>query len=165
MIQKTKIKDLLVIKKKKFLDNRGKLIKPYSKSFIKNFNIKECYFTFSKKNVIRGIHCQKKNGCRKIVFVAKGKILDVVIDLRKNSKTYKNIFSSVLHEKDSHSLLIPAGFGHGYKVMSDFAIVFYLWDKTLEQSKDYSVYWKSINFNWKIKNPIMSKKDKLAKKI
>ena len=165
MIIRTKIKDLFFIKKKNFFDLRGKLVKPYSTEKIKNFIIKECYFTHSKKNVLRGIHCQKTNGSKKIVFVAKGKVLDVVVDLRKKSKTYKKVFSTILSENDNKSVLIPAGFGHAYKVISKEAIVFYLWSKTYEKSKDYTISWKSIKFNWKIKKPIMSLKDTNANKF
>jgi len=151
-----------LIKKKKFKDLRGQLIKPFSRIFVKNFDVGECYYTLSKKNVIRGINYQTSKGCKKIVFVAKGKILDVLVDLRKNSKTYKKVYSSVIDDNNDHSILIPPGFGHGYKVLSKEAIVFYIWNKTLNQTSDHTILWSSINFKWGIEKPILSKNDKFA---
>ncbi len=159
------MKKIKLLNKKIFKDNRGQLIKPFSKIFVKNFNVGECYYTYSKKNVIRGIHYQKSKGCKKIVFVIKGKILDVLVDLRKKSKTYKKVYSSRLDSKSKNSILIPPGFGHGYRVVSKDAIVFYIWDKTFNQTQDQTILWSSINFKWGTTKPILSKNDKFAKKL
>ena len=164
-MKKRSIEKIIFFKKKIFKDNRGELIKPFSKIFVKNFNVGECYYTCSKKNVIRGIHYQKSRGSKKIVFVVRGKILDVLIDLRKNSKTYKKVYSSVVDSKSKNSILIPPGFGHGYRVLSKDAIVFYIWDKTINQTQDHTILWSSINFKWGISKPILSKNDKIAKKL
>tara|TARA_B100000214_G_C23662338_1_gene488039 strand:- start:2 stop:514 length:513 start_codon:yes stop_codon:yes gene_type:complete len=162
---KTSISGLYIINQKKITDNRGQFIKFFSKDFVKgsiNTNFKECYFTISKRNVLRGIHYQNKKGCDKLIFVIKGNILDVVIDLRKKSKTYKKIFFTKLSQNEKKSVYIPAGCGHAYKVLSKDAIVGYLTTKQFSKIKEKEFLWSSIKFNWKIKNPILSKKDKNA---
>jgi len=167
-MKKTNISGLYIINQKIFNDKRGKFIKVFSKDFIYkkvNSNFKECYFTKSKKNVVRGIHYQDGKGCAKFVFVLSGKVIDVVIDLRKNSKTYKNIFNIELSEKKKQSIFIPPGCGHAYKVVSSNAIVGYLTTKEYSKIIEKEYLWNSIKFNWKIKNPILSKKDRNAKKL
>jgi|TARA_B100001079_G_C16353467_1_gene489385 dTDP-4-dehydrorhamnose 3,5-epimerase/CDP-3, 6-dideoxy-D-glycero-D-glycero-4-hexulose-5-epimerase len=168
-MKKTLIKDLYIIKNKKFFDLRGSFIKSYEKTFFKknklNFNFKECFYSSSKKNVIRGIHYQCKTGAAKFIFVTEGKILDLVVDLRKNSKTYKKIFTINLSENNYLSLYIPSGCGHAYKVLSKKATVVYLATKEHIKSRGKDYLWNSIDFDWKIKKPILSKKDKLAEKL
>ena len=151
----------ILLKKKNFL------IKPYShnyfdKKFSINLNFKELYHTNSKKNVIRGMHYQKKNGANKFVFCLLGKALDVVIDLRKNSKTFKKIFSIILSGKGDNSLYIPSGCAHGNKCISNYATIVYFNTKVHNKSEDIAYRWDSIDFDWNIKKPILSKKDKDA---
>jgi len=105
MIQYTHIEGLLVFDGFNFTDLRGSLIKPYSKSFFKDFNndinldFKEVWFTKSKKNVIRGMHLQVgEYACEKIVSVIQGKVLDVILDIRKNSKTFGKVFDIELSD-------------------------------------------------------------------
>lgn len=165
---KTNISGLHIFSQKKFIDNRGKFIKPFSKDIIKksvNTNFKESYFTISKKDVIRGIHYQNSQGCAKFIFVLMGKIIDVVIDLRKNSKTYKKIFHIELNENKNKSIYIPPGCGHAYKVISERAIVGYLTTKPYSKIKEKEFFWNSIDYNWKIEKPILSKKDRSAQRL
>ena len=113
MIKRTKFKNLFLIKNKTFKDSRG-----YFKEIIRENKIKEKFpffvMSYSKKNVIRGIHIQIKNTQGKFITVIKGKIFDVSIDLRKNSKTFGKMFTCTLSEKNSNSIFIPAGFAHGF---------------------------------------------------
>jgi dTDP-4-dehydrorhamnose 3,5-epimerase len=97
-IKKTKFKDLLIVEQKNNVDNRGSLRETFNDKILKKKFIFE-YCTTSKKNVFRGFHFQVKNEQSKYVNVVKGKILDVVIDLRKNSKTFGRIFSIILSKK------------------------------------------------------------------
>ena len=98
MIKKTKFKDLILIKNKSYKDKRG-----YFKELLKEKDLKNSFpfkvMSFSKKNVIRGLHLQSKNSQGKFVSVIKGKIFDVVVDLRKNSKTFGKALTSILSEK------------------------------------------------------------------
>ena len=125
MIKKTKFKDLILVKNKSFKDNRG-----YFKELLLEKNLKKKFpflvMSFSKKNVIRGLHLQTRNSQGKFVSVIKGKIFDVVIDLRKKSKTFGKVYSCVLSEKNSNSIFIPAGFAHGFQSLEDNSQILYL---------------------------------------
>ena len=123
-IIKTKFKDLLIIKQKNNKDNRGSLREIFSKKFLKKDFIFE-YCTSSKANALRGFHFQHKYQQAKYVNVIKGKILDVVIDLRKNSKTFGKSFKIILSEKNCLSLFIPKGFAHAYYSYEKINIIYY----------------------------------------
>ena len=112
-IYKTKIKDLLVIKQKNNIDSRGSLRETYNKKLLNKKFIFE-YCTTSKKDILRGFHFQSKFQQAKYVNVLKGKILDVVIDLRKRSKTFGRSFKIILSRENATSLFIPRGFAHAY---------------------------------------------------
>ena len=105
-ILKTPFKDLIIVKNKRFIDNRG-----YFRELLMEKNIKKKFpfnvVSVSKKNVIRGLHYQKKNAQGKFISVIKGKILDVVVDLRKNSKTFGKHYSTILSDKNCTSIYIP----------------------------------------------------------
>ena len=105
MIKKTKFKDLILVNNKSFKDNRG-----YFKELLLEKNLKKKFpflvMSFSKKNVIRGLHLQTRNSQGKFVSVIKGKIFDVVIDLRKKSKTFGKSMSVILSENNSKSILL-----------------------------------------------------------
>jgi dTDP-4-dehydrorhamnose 3,5-epimerase len=160
-IIKTKFKDLLIIKNKRFLDSRGffrevlieKLLK---KKFL--FNV----ISVSKKNVIRGIHFQAKNTQGKFISVIKGKIFDVAVDLRKNSKTYGKHYKIILSEKNCTSIFIPEGFGHGFAGLKKENIVIYSCTKYRDKNNEKGIAWndKDLNIKWPVKNPIISSKDK-----
>ena len=160
-IIKTKFKDLLIIKNKRFLDSRGffreilieKLLK---KKFL--FNV----ISVSKKNVIRGIHFQAKNTQGKFISVIKGKIFDVAVDLRKNSKTYGKHYKIILSEKNCTSIFIPEGFGHGFAGLEKENIVIYSCTKYRDKNNEKGIAWndKDLNIKWPVKNPIISSKDK-----
>ena len=113
MILKTKFKDLVLFQNISFKDNRG-----YFKEILLEKNLKKKFpftvMSFSKKNVVRGLHIQRKKPQGKFVTVLKGKIFDVALDLRKNSKTFGKHFAIILSEKNSKSIFIPPGFTHGF---------------------------------------------------
>ena len=161
MIVKTKFKNLFIINGKKFKDKRGhfrELLK--EKKVGKKFPF--VVASFSKKNVIRGLHIQLKNSQGKYVSVLKGRIFDVVVDLRKKSKTFGKHFKSVLSEKNCKSIFIPEGFAHGFSCFGKENIVIYSCTNYRNESGERGILWndKTLNINWKIKNPIISKKDK-----
>ena len=103
---KTKLKDLLIVKTKIFKDNRGFFKEIEKKKILKKKFIFDC-LSFSKKNTLRGLHLQKKKPQAKIVTVVQGKILDVVVDLRKKSKTFGKHFSIKMSHNSNFSLYIP----------------------------------------------------------
>ena len=161
MIKKTKFKNLLLIKNKSYFDKRG-----YFKELIRenelNLRFPFKVMSFSKKNVIRGLHLQSKNSQGKYVTVLKGKVFDVVVDLRKNSKTYGKIFTSILSEKNSTSIYVPPGFAHGFCGLSKENYVIYSCTKYRDKNNEVGIMYNDIDLKikWPIKKPILSKKDK-----
>ena len=124
-IIKTKFKDLLIIKQKNNVDTRGSLREVFNNKVLKKNNFVFEYCTTSKANALRGFHFQYKFQQAKYVNVLKGKILDCVIDLRKNSKTFGKSFKIVLSDKNCLSLYIPEGFAHAYYSYAKLNIVYY----------------------------------------
>ncbi len=118
--------------------------------------------SFSKKNVIRGLHLQKRNSQGKFISVIKGKIFDVVVDLRKNSKTYGKYLSTILSEKNSKSIFVPPGFAHGFCALSKENYVVYSCTKYRDEKSEIGIKFndKDLKIIWPIKRPIISDKDK-----
>ena len=112
-VTKTKFKDLLIYSKETYKDKRGYFRELFvNKDFKKRFPFD--VMSFSKKDVIRGLHLQLKKPQGKLITVLNGKIFDVALDCRKTSKTFGKYFSIILSEKDNISLFIPEGFAHGF---------------------------------------------------
>ena len=160
MINKTKFKDLFIFKNKSFKDKRG-----YFKELIKEKQIKKklpfTVMSYSKKNVIRGLHIQTKKSQGKFISVLKGKVYDVALDLRKNSKTFGKFFSCVLSEKNSKSIYIPPGFAHGFCALDKENYVTYSCTQYRNTRSERTIKYndKKLNIKWPIKNPVISKKD------
>ena len=158
---KTKIKDLLIIKTNIYKDNRGFFKEIEKFKILKKKFIFDC-LSFSKKNTLRGLHLQRKKQQAKIITVAQGKILDVVVDLRKKSKTYGKHFSIEISHNSDFSLFIPSGFAHGFLCLSKTCLVYYKCTNYRDQKSEITLKWndKALNINWPIKKPILSLKDK-----
>tara|TARA_B100001059_G_C17719573_1_gene519914 strand:- start:55 stop:585 length:531 start_codon:yes stop_codon:yes gene_type:complete len=158
---KTKFKDLIVFEKKYFTDNRGYFLELYKRKIIKKDFPFTC-ISYSKKNVIRGLHLQTKNTQAKYVSVLKGKILDVVVDLRKNSKTYGKTFKIILSEKNSKSLYIPEGFAHGFCGLEKENYMLYSCSNYRDKESEIGIIWndKNLKIKWPKIKAIISKKDK-----
>ena len=159
-IKKTKFKDLTIFKSKNFFDNRGHFRELMIEKIIK----KKLIFTVvskSKKNVLRGLHMQKKTPQGKHISVLKGKILDVAVDCRKNSKTYGKHFKIILSDRNCKSIYIPPGFLHGFLCLDKENIVMYSCTKYRDKNSEIGIKWddEDLNINWNIFNPILSKKD------
>ena len=163
-IYKTKIKDLLVIKQKNNIDNRGSLREIYNKKLLNKKFIFE-YCTTSKKNILRGFHFQSKFQQAKYVNVLKGKILDVVIDLRKRSKTFGKTFKIILSKENAIGLFIPRGFAHAYYSFEEENIIYYKLDNFYKPKYEHGIIHndKKIKIKWPKRKMIVSKKDKKLK--
>jgi dTDP-4-dehydrorhamnose 3,5-epimerase len=164
-INETFIEGLYLIEFNQFLDLRGSLFKPFTEKEFKvipniNLGFKETWFTKSKLNVVRAMHLQTEPvACEKLVSVVKGEVLDVILDIRKESKTYGQFFSIVLNDKNPKSLYIPKGCAHGYRVLADESIVMYMATEVHSAEYDLGIRWDSFGFDWNIQNPILSEKD------
>jgi len=158
----TKLKGLKIIQQKKNSDSRGSLRETFRKKIIKWDDLVFDYATTSKKNVLRGFHFQYKFQQAKFVSVLRGKILDCVIDLRKNSKTFGKTYKIVLSEKNCKSLYIPEGFAHAYFSYSNLNIIYYKLSNYYKPKFESGILWNDniINIRWPIKKPFVSKKDK-----
>ena len=112
--------------------------------------------------MIRGFHLQKKLQQDKLISVIKGKIFDVAVDLRKQSKTYGKYYSITLSEKNSTSLFIPAGFAHGFCGLENDNLVFYGCTNYRSKKNEVGILWndKTLKIKWPTTKPILSKKDK-----
>ena len=157
----TKFKGLKIYKKDTFKDSRGF----FRELFLNNTLKKKFPFdvmSFSKKNVLRGLHLQFKRPQGKFVTVLRGKIFDVAVDLRKNSKTYGKYFSIVLSEKENSSLFIPEGFAHGFCSLSNNTLMHYKCTNYRDKKSEVGILWndKDLKIKWPIKKPILSTKDK-----
>ncbi len=160
---KTEIKNLFIIKNYNFIDNRGSFNKTFSfdefRSFGINFIPKEIYYSISKKNVIRGMHFQTPPAEHsKLVSVINGKVLDVVLDLRKNSGTYGKAISVIL-KANENSIFIPIGCAHGFKSLENNSFVLYCQTSCYSKENDSGILWNSFGFDWEIENPILSERD------
>jgi len=166
-IQKTFIEGLYIIQVLKFKDDRGELIKPFSLSFFDHFdkdinlNFKETWFTKSHKGVIRAMHLQVGSlTCEKLVSVIHGAVLDVVLDIRKESLTFGQWFEFELNATQNKALYIPQGCAHGYKVLEENSITMYMATEINVPKDDIGIRWDSFGYNWNINQPILSEKDK-----
>ena len=161
-IKKTKFKGLKVVKGKIFYDNRGFFKEIFKKKKFKGHNPIFWCMSKSKKNVLRGLHLQTKNIQEKFISVIKGKILDVVVDLRSNSKSYGKYFKIILSDKNAKSLFIPAGFAHGFLGLEKENIIIYSNNNYRSKGSEVGLAWndKKINISWPKKNIIISNKDK-----
>ena len=161
IIKKTKFKDLLIVKQKNNSDKRGSLRETFNDKILKKKFIFE-YCTISKKNVFRGFHFQTKNMQSKYVNVIKGKILDIVIDLRKNSKTFGKVYNIILSKKNALGLFIPAGFAHGYYSFDKENIIYYKLDNYYAPKFESGIIYNDpdIKFNLPSKKIKLSEKDK-----
>ncbi len=159
ILKKTKFKDLLIVKQKNNIDSRGSLREVFNDKILRKKFIFE-YCTTSKSNVLRGFHFQSKFKQSKYVNVLKGKILDIVIDLRKNSKTFGKTFKIILSKENALGLYIPAGFAHAYYSYSKENIIYYKLDNYYAPEYENGIIYNDpiIKIKWPSKIKI-SKKD------
>ena len=165
-INKTFIEDLLIIDPQLFKDDRGFFYESYNKNNLdKVINVVFVQDNESKSynGVVRGLHFQAPPFEQsKLVRCVSGKIFDVAVDLRKNSKTYGKFFSVELSSENNKQLFVPKGFAHGFQVLSEIAIVNYKVDNYYNPKSDSGLIWndKDLSIDWKQDlKPILSEKD------
>jgi dTDP-4-dehydrorhamnose 3,5-epimerase len=144
-------------------DDRGLFVKTFHSDFLKNndlsFELKESYYSISRKNVIRGMHFQNPpHDHDKMIYVSSGKILDVILDLRKNSSSFGKYISIELNEH-KNGVFIPKGCAHGFCTLSDIAMVHYNVSSVYNQMSDNGILYNSFGFDWPVLNPIISTRD------
>lgn len=167
-VEKTPIKDLVIINSTVFEDSRGYFFEAYNQAKFHENGINYPFLqdnqSFSKRGVIRGLHLQINPFAQaKLVRVLEGEILDVAVDLRKNSPTYGQHFSVVLSAENKKQLMVPHGFAHGFSVLSETASVMYkvdqLYHKESERGIRYDDPTLAIDWQLDVNEVIVSEKD------
>ena len=167
--EKQKIEDVILVKPKVFGDNRGFFVETYKKS---EFSLNGITVDFvqdnhskSSKGVLRGLHYQQPPYEQaKLVRCSKGRVYDVAVDIRPNSKNFKQYVKVELSEENKYMLFIPAGFAHGFVALTEEVELLYKTSKEYNKDADKGIIWcdKDINIDWGIDfEPILSEKDKL----
>jgi dTDP-4-dehydrorhamnose 3,5-epimerase len=168
-IIKTPLEGLLVIKPRVFRDERGYFFESWSKqSFAEvglNLDFAQDNQSLSDKGVLRGLHFQNPPYPQgKLVRVIKGAVLDVSVDIRKDSPTYGQYFSVELSEENKTIVWIPPGFAHGFVTLEDNTIFTYKCTGLYSKDSEGALLWndKDLNINWEINDPLVSEKDLVA---
>ena len=158
---------LKIVQLKIYHDNRGFFVERFNKKLFQDLGLPVDYFqdnhSLSAPNVIRGLHFQNNPSQAKLVGCLRGKILDVAVDIRKNSPTFGKYFSIELSAENGKLLFIPAGFAHGFAVLGDEpADVMYKVDNQFSKEGDGGIRFNDpdLKIDWQIANPIISDKDK-----
>jgi dTDP-4-dehydrorhamnose 3,5-epimerase len=165
-IIKTPLEGLLEIYPRVYEDERGYFFEAFREDILAENGIETIWVqqnqSFSKKGTIRGLHFQKHPfGQAKLARVVQGVVLDVVVDLRKNSPTYGKSFSKILNVKEHNMLYVPEGFAHGFSVMED-AVFSYKCSNYFNKECEGGILWNDpeIDIDWQVSEPILSEKDK-----
>jgi dTDP-4-dehydrorhamnose 3,5-epimerase len=169
-IEKATIEDLLIIQPLIFEDERGYFFESYNKIKFKNLGINVNFVqdnqSFSKKKTLRGLHYQNPPFAQtKLIRVLEGEIIDVAVDLRKDSSTYGKSFSILLSAENKKQLLVPQGFAHGFSVISQTASILYKCDQFYNKESEGGIRFDDslLNIDWGINldEAIVSEKDKV----
>jgi dTDP-4-dehydrorhamnose 3,5-epimerase/CDP-3, 6-dideoxy-D-glycero-D-glycero-4-hexulose-5-epimerase len=161
----TDIPDVYIIQPKIFKDERGIFIKTFNKDLFDKYNLecefKESFYSFSKKDVIRGMHFQlPPNDHAKLIYVITGRIIDVVLDIRKNSPAYGQFISVELSAENNKQIYIPRGCAHGFVAISEEeSCVVYMQTTVYVPEADTGIRFDSFGMNWNVKQPIVSQRD------
>lgn len=165
-VRTCKLKDVLIINPKVFGDERGYFLESFNQEryqkHLGNIEFVQDNESLSSKGVIRGMHFQKPPHSQgKLVRVIKGAVLDVILDIRKDSPTYGQHECIELTEENKTQVWIPPGFAHGFETLKDQTIFSYKCTKLYNVESEGSIFWKDpdLNISWQSTNPIISDKD------
>lgn len=166
-IKTTDIDGLLEITPVIHHDDRGLFFEFYKEETFKKLGINIRFVqenqSFSKKNVVRGLHLQLEPFSQaKLVTVISGAVIDVVVDLRKGSKTFGKVYYCLLEGNKHNMLLIPNGFAHGFAALED-SVFFYKCSNFYNKESETGIRWNDpkLNINWRVDKPLLSEKDRL----
>lgn len=165
-VEKTELDGLLIVSPKVFHDDRGFFLETYNAQSYKAIGIAEDFvqdnMSCSKKGVIRGLHFQKDpHGQGKLVFVPRGKVLDITVDIRPESPTFGNYFAIELTEENKKQLYVPTGFAHGFVALTDDVIFQYKCTKNYNKASEAGIIWNDpdLAIDWGDGEKIISDKD------
>jgi len=165
--EETPLEGVWLIKPKIYVDDRGHFLESFRKEI---FSEKGLQYEFiqdnistSTKGAVRGLHYQiSPHSQTKLVMAVYGEILDVAVDIRINSPTFGQHYSAILNDENRYMMLIPAGFAHGFSVLSEKATVVYKCDRYYHKESERGIHWNDpeLEIDWKTEVPILSQKDK-----
>ena len=168
ILEKTNIEDIILLTPRVYEDERGYFMESYNQKKVEIL-IKDRFVqdneSESHKNVLRGLHFQlPPHAQSKLIRVIKGSILDIAVDLRKDSSTYGKHFKHILSGENKKQLYIPVGFAHGFLSLEDNTILNYKCSDYYNANNEASILWNDPNLaiDWGIDNPILAEKDQLA---
>ena len=168
-IIKTAFEGLLIIKPDVFSDERGYFFESYNSEKLKelgyDWQFAQDNQSMSAKNVLRGLHFQYPPFEQaKLIRVIRGSVLDVVVDIRKESRTFGKAHSIILNGTDHTMLFVPPGFAHGFVSLEDQSIFFYICSKPYNKESEGALRWNdpALNIDWGIQKPLLSPKDEVA---
>ncbi len=164
------INDVKLIKPKKFGDDRGFFMETYSKKALSDAGInidfvQDNHSLSAKAGTLRGLHYQSEPFAQdKLVRVTRGSVLDVAVDIRKDSPTFGKYVAAELSAQNGHQLLVPKGFAHGFVTLEDNTEFLYKVSNFYSPQNDHNIIWNDadINIDWPISDVILSEKDKVA---
>ena len=169
-VQKTSFEGLLILQPKIFKDDRGAFQESWNATTFKQLGLPITFVqdnqSVSHKNVLRGLHFQHPPHAQgKLVRVTRGRALDVVVDLRKDSKTFKKHYKIELSDEKANMLWVPAGFAHGFVALENDTVFQYKCDALYNPQTEDCLLWNdlSLGIDWEIENPIISDKDQEGK--
>ena len=165
IFKSTHIDEVKIIKPTIFEDNRGFFFESYHAQKFRDNGIDETFVqsnhSKSVKHTLRGLHYQKPQAQGKLVRCIYWEVLDVAVDIRKDSPSFCKWVSIKINSENKKQVYVPPGFAHGFLVLSDYAEIIYQCTELYNPKNDKGIIWNdsSINIEWGIKTPILSKKD------
>ena len=156
---------VMLIEPAVFKDDRGFFMETYHTSKYGKAGLDQQFVqenhSHSRRHTLRGLHYQLKHPQGKLVYVISGEILDIAVDIRRDSPTFGQWTGTLLSEKNRHQLFVPEGFAHGFCVLSETADVMYKCTDLYAPGDEYGIIWSdpTIDIVWPIENPILSEKD------
>lgn len=168
-IQKTELEGVLILQPEVFEDDRGYFFEAFNAAKYRELGLPTEFVqdneSKSKKNVLRGLHFQKPPFAQgKLIRVIQGKILDVAVDLRKDSSTFGKWTSVILSSENKTVFWVPAGFAHGFATLAEENIVLYKCTTPYNKESEGAIRWNDpdIDVRWNMEHPILSLKDTIS---
>ena len=164
----TKLDGLVLVEPQVHGDERGFFVETYSKDAWAGLGVDAEFVQHnhsrSSQGTLRGLHFQTSPGQAKLLRCARGRVLDVAVDLRRESSTYGQWEGHVLDDERHHQLFVPIGFAHGFVVLSDVADVAYLVSSVYDPATEAGIAWDdpAIGVDWQVPEPLLSGRDKEA---
>ena len=167
----TRLDGLVLVEPDVHADERGFFVETYQLARYADFGVQPTFVqdnqSRSRRGTLRGLHFQTNPGQAKLVRVARGTILDVVVDIRRSSRTFGEHEAFELDDTAHRQLFVPIGFAHGFCVLSDLADVTYKVSSYFDPESESGIAWDdpALGIDWRIEDPIVSDRDRLNPRI